>query len=121
MRKNHTKNRPNAKKSVARNRRHGGIVLKALKMKVRKGDTVKVISGKDKGKSGTVERVMPKRNLIVVEGVAIAKRHMKSTGRGQSGRIVERPMPINASNVAVTSSSAKAKPVKAAKAKKEAA
>ncbi len=67
-------------------------------MHVKKGDIVKVIAGKDKGKSGPVVRALPKENKVVVEGVALFKRHMK--GRtGQVGRIVERPRPINASNV----------------------
>lgn len=68
-------------------------------MHVKKGDKVKVIAGKDKGKSGVILRSMPKDNKVVVEGIAIAKRHIK--GRvGQVGRIVERPRPIHASNVA---------------------
>ncbi len=67
-------------------------------MKIKKGDRVKVISGKDKGKSGVILRALPKENKVVVEGVAIMKRHIK--GRtGQVGRIVERPRPIDASNV----------------------
>lgn len=57
-----------------------------------------MIAGKDKGKSGVVVRALPKENKVVVEGVALFKRHMK--GRtGQTGRIVERPRPIDASNV----------------------
>ena len=68
-------------------------------MHVKKGDKVKVISGKDKGKSGTIMRALPKEGKVVVEGIAVAKRHIK--GRfGQVGRVVERPMPIDASNVA---------------------
>lgn len=67
-------------------------------MHVKKGDIVKVIAGKDKGKSGTIVRAFPKQNAVVVEGVALFKRHLK--GRtGQIGRIIERPRPINASNV----------------------
>lgn len=79
----------------------------ALKMKVKKGDTVTVISGKDKGKKGEVTKVMPRENRIVVDGVNIVKRHTRNTGRGQSGRIVERPAPIHASNVSVVSSKSK--------------
>lgn len=68
-------------------------------MHIKKGDKVRVITGKDKGKSGAVLRAFPKTGKVVVEGVAMAKRHVK--GRtGQVGRIVERPMPIDASNVA---------------------
>jgi large subunit ribosomal protein L24 len=73
----------------------------ALKMKVKKGDKVVVMSGKDKGKSGEVVSVFPRENKVVVDGIALAKRHLRSTGGNQSGRIVERPMPIHASNVMV--------------------
>jgi len=68
-------------------------------MKLKKGDHVVVVSGKDKGKEGTILTVFPKLNRIVVDGVAMAKRHLRKTGRGQSGRIVEHPAAINASNV----------------------
>lgn len=68
-------------------------------MKLKKGDTVIVVSGKDKGKSGPIVRVLRSENRIVVEGVAMMKRHIRKTSRGQSGRIVERPASIHASNV----------------------
>lgn len=87
-------------------------------MKIKKGDKVKVISGKDKGKSGVVLRALPKENAVIVEGVAIYKRHVKSF-QGQTGRIVERPRAINVSNVALATSakheSALDAPKKAAK------
>ena len=67
-------------------------------MHVKKGDKVKVIAGKDKGKSGVIARALPKENKVVVEGVALFKRHQKGRA-GEIGRIVERPRPINASNV----------------------
>lgn len=67
-------------------------------MHVKKGDNVKVISGKDKGKSGVILRALPKENRVVIEGIAIAKRHMKGRA-GKTGHIVERPRPVNASNV----------------------
>jgi large subunit ribosomal protein L24 len=67
-------------------------------MKIKKGDKVKVISGKDKGKSGTVTRALPKENKVVVDGVAIYKRHLKGSS-GKVGRIIERSRPINVSNV----------------------
>lgn len=87
-----------------------------IKMKIKKGDTVKVISGKDKGKTGMVTLAMPKDRKVVVEGLNIAKRSIRKTGRGQSGRIVERAMPIDASNVAVvTKAEKKAKAPKAEK------
>jgi large subunit ribosomal protein L24 len=69
------------------------------KMKLKKGDMVIVVSGKDKGKSGAIARVLPKENRLIVEGVGMVKRHLRKTSRGQSGRIVERPASIHASNV----------------------
>ena len=68
-------------------------------MKIKKGDKVKVLTGKDKGKTGLVLRAYPKEDRVLVEGVAIAKRHTKGKG-GQSGVIVEAPRPIHVSNVA---------------------
>ncbi len=68
-------------------------------MHVKKGDKVKVISGKDKGKSGVIARALPKENKVVIEGVGMVKRHIKGVS-GKVGRIVERPRPIHASNVA---------------------
>ena len=67
-------------------------------MHVKKGDKVQVIAGKDKGKSGVIARALPKDNKVVVEGVALFKRHQKGRA-GEIGRIIERPRPINASNV----------------------
>ena len=59
---------------------------------------MRVVTGKDKGKTGVVARALPREDRVVVEGVAIAKRHLK--GRlGETGRIVERPRPIHVSNV----------------------
>ncbi len=69
-------------------------------MKIKKNDNVQIISGKDKGKTGTVLRVFPQKDRVVVEGVAVAKRHTKGA-RGEVGRIVERPLPIHASNVMI--------------------
>lgn len=70
-----------------------------MHMHVKKGDIVKVITGKDKGKTGVVSRALPREGKVVVEGVAIAKRHVKGRN-GQVGHIAERPRPIDASNVA---------------------
>lgn len=67
-------------------------------MHVKKGDKVTIISGKDKGKSGVILRALPRENKVVVEGAALAKRHLKGSA-GKVGRIVERPRPIDASNV----------------------
>jgi large subunit ribosomal protein L24 len=68
-------------------------------MKIKKGDKVKVISGKDKGKTGTVVRAFPAMDKVVVEGIAMAKRHTRPIGN-QSGRIIERERRIHVSNVA---------------------
>nr|WP_232209552.1 50S ribosomal protein L24 [Atopobium sp. oral taxon 199] len=70
-------------------------------MKIRKGDTVEVLTGKDKGTRGEVLRVIPKDNKVVVEGVAVVKRHMKPNAANQQGGIVEHEAAIDASNVAL--------------------
>ena len=67
-------------------------------MHVKKGDKVKVLTGKDKGKSSVILRSLPKEGKVVVEGVAIFKKHMKG-GQGKIGQIIEKPRAINASNV----------------------
>lgn len=71
------------------------------KFKVKKGDQVAVISGKDKGKKGAVLRVLPQEAKVVIEGIAMVKRHQRNPIRGQVGRIVERPRAIHISNVMV--------------------
>lgn len=70
-------------------------------MKVRKGDTVIVIAGKDRGKSGTVLKNMPKKGMVLVEGIGMVKKHQKARRQGQVGQILERSMPIHVSNVAL--------------------
>jgi large subunit ribosomal protein L24 len=67
--------------------------------RIRKGDTVTVIAGADKGKRGEVLRVLPKDNRAVVQGVNVAKRHTKPTNMGQPGGIVEREATIHLSNL----------------------
>ena len=68
-------------------------------MKIQKGDTVIVISGKDRGKEGVVSRVMPSSNRVIVEGVNIAKKHQKPRKANEQGGIIDRDMPIHVSNV----------------------
>ena len=68
-------------------------------MKLRKGDTVVVIAGKDKGKEGEILTVLPEDNKVIVQGVNIAKRHKKATSQTQQAGIIEQAMPVNASNV----------------------
>ena len=67
---------------------------------VKKGDTVTIISGVDKGKSGKVTRTFPKTNMVIVEGVGKKVKHQKPRKSGQQGQIIEKFHPINASNVA---------------------
>ena len=67
--------------------------------RIRKGDTVVVITGADKGKRGEVLTVMPKEDRAVVRGVNVAKRHTKPQGMGQPGGIVEKELTIHLSNV----------------------
>lgn len=78
-------------------------------MKVIKGDTVEILTGKDAGKQGRVVRVDPTKRRVLVEGVNIVKRHEKlrpAQGRsGVTGGIVSKEMPVDASNVAVVCSS----------------
>ncbi len=69
-------------------------------MRIKKGDNVKVISGKDKGKTGKVERALPLLGKVIVGGVNIRKRHKKGQSKGK-GQIVEFAAPLNASNVAL--------------------
>lgn len=69
------------------------------KLHIKSGDTVKVLAGKDKGKTGKVLQVFPKLSRVVVEGVNASKRHLKTRKGGQKGQIVEFFMPIHASNL----------------------
>lgn len=72
-----------------------------VKMKIRKGDNVQVIAGKDIGRQGEVVRVMPKENRVVVRGVNMARKHQRPTRQTMQGGIIDKDMPIHASNVAV--------------------
>jgi large subunit ribosomal protein L24 len=69
------------------------------KMKIKRGDTVVVISGRDKGRRGEVLRVLPTENRVIVQGVHIARRHTRPA-MGNPGGIVEKELTIHASNVA---------------------
>ena len=68
-------------------------------MKIKKGDTVVVISGRDKGKTGEVLRVLPTEHRAVVQGVNLARRHTKPR-LGQSGGIIEKELALDISNIA---------------------
>jgi large subunit ribosomal protein L24 len=69
------------------------------KMRIKKGDTVQVISGKDKGKTGEVLRTLPYENRVVVQGINLRTRHVKPTQEGETGRIVTEETSLHASNV----------------------
>ena len=69
------------------------------KMHIKRGDNVKVISGKDKGKEGKVLTAIPEEGKVIVEGVAMVKRHQKARAQGQESKIIEKEAAIDASNV----------------------
>ncbi len=69
-------------------------------MHIKKGDTVKILTGKDKGKTGKVLKAYPRENKVLVEGVNMYKKHERARKEGQKGQVVERAMPLQASNVA---------------------
>jgi large subunit ribosomal protein L24 len=69
--------------------------------KVRKNDTVQVLTGRDKGKQGKVTRVIPKEDRVIVDGVNIRKRHTRPRQAGEQAGIVEFPAALHVSNVAV--------------------
>ena len=68
-------------------------------MKLRKGDTVRVITGKDKGAEGVVDRVFPKDNKLIITGVNTAAKHQVARRANEQSGIIDRDMPIDASNV----------------------
>jgi len=70
-------------------------------MKIRKGDRVQVLTGKDRGKTGVVSRSIPDRGKVIVDGVNIAKKHQKPTSATTQGGIIDKEMPIPVANVAV--------------------
>ena len=72
-------------------------------MKIRKGDKVRVLTGKDRGKEGVVSRALPADDKVIIEGVNLAKRHQKPTKATMQGGIIDKAMPIHVSNVAVLS------------------
>ena len=70
-------------------------------MKIRRGDTVQIIAGKDKSKTGTVLTVLKATEQVIVEGVNQVKRHQKNRRARSQGQIVEKSMPIHVSNVSL--------------------
>ena len=72
-----------------------------VKMRLKKGDLVLVLSGKDVGKQGEITRVLPDRNMVIVDGINVAKKHQRSTKATMQGGIIDKDMPVPASNVAI--------------------
>ena len=70
-----------------------------MSMSIKKGDNVKVLSGKDRGKQGVVLRALPSEGKVIVEGVAVAKKAVKPNQQNQQGGIVPTEMPVDVSNV----------------------
>lgn len=70
-------------------------------MKIKKGDTVKVTTGKDKGKTGSVLTVLNDTDQVVIEDVNVVKRHQKNKRSRSQGQIIEKSMPIHVSNVSL--------------------
>ncbi len=71
------------------------------KLHVKTGDTVVVITGKDKGKQGKIIAAQPKKDRVIVEGVNVVKRHTKPTQSNPQGGIIEKEAPIHVSNVMI--------------------
>ena len=72
----------------------------SAKLKIKKGDRVVVITGRDKGKQGEVLKVLPQESRVIVQGVNVAKRHTRPSAANPSGGIVDKELPIHVSNVA---------------------
>ncbi len=70
-------------------------------MKIRKGDRVQVISGKDLGKTGEISRVIPGRERVIVDGINVAKKHQKPTSATMQAGIIDKEMPVHVSTVAI--------------------
>ena len=73
-------------------------------MRLIKGDTVSVLTGKDRGKQGEIASVIPKAGKVIVNGVNVVKKHQKARTATEQGGIIEKDMPIDASNVAIVCS-----------------
>jgi len=72
--------------------------LHLAKLNIKKGDTVLIIAGKDRGKQGVVSRALPQVNKVIVEGLNIAKKHIRPQGQTRQGGIIEKAMPLQVSN-----------------------
>jgi large subunit ribosomal protein L24 len=81
--------------------------VKRYKMHVKKGDTVQVISGRDKGKVGEIIQAIPQSSQVIIKGVNVRTKHVKPQQEGESGQIVTFEAPIHSSNVMLYSSKEK--------------
>ena len=70
-------------------------------MKIKKGDRVRVLTGKDRGKEGEVMRAIPEWDKVIVDGVNVAKRHQRATRATTQGGIIDKDMPLPVANVAI--------------------
>ncbi|HVL28353.1 MAG TPA: 50S ribosomal protein L24 [Acidimicrobiales bacterium] len=70
-------------------------------MKLKKGDRVRVLTGKDRGDEGDIMRVLPKEDRVIVEGVNVAKKHQRALRATMQAGIIDKDMPLPASNVAI--------------------
>lgn len=73
-------------------------------MKIKKGDNIIVLAGKDKGKKAKVLRALPKENKVIVEGVNMVKKHQAARQKSKKGEVIEKTLPIHVSNVAIVDS-----------------
>lgn len=74
-------------------------------LKIKKGDRVRVLTGKDRGKEGEVMRALPGEGKVIVDGVNVAKKHQRATSATMQGGIIDKDMPIPVANVALVCSS----------------
>ena len=94
--------------------------MNRIKLHVRKGDNVEVISGNFRGSSGKVLEVLPKKQRVLIEGVRLIKKHLKKSQDNPQGKIAEREGPIHISNVRVLERGEKAAKGKTSKKKEKA-
>ena len=93
----------NSRRASSGSARYGKSKKQKRTMRILKGDRVVVLTGKDIGTVGTVERALPSRGKVIVEGVNVVSRHQAPTRKVQQGGIIDKTMPIDVSNVAVVS------------------
>jgi large subunit ribosomal protein L24 len=70
-------------------------------MKIKKDDNVIVLKGKDKGKTGKVIKSIPRESKVIIAGINTVKKHQRPSKQGQKGQVIEKPMPIHISNIAL--------------------